>query len=482
MAVQVWIGEKPEHPNERRAIVSLAHGLDKLDGLYLILANFSVGGRTVDLVIVKHDAIFIIELKHCDGRVLGSVNGPWFVEGRNGERKRLNPGRKNPYNQVISYFHALTNFLNEHRREFLSAQKANDIDFRTCKRVVVIAPTIQEGSEIELDWKVELKGIDELPSYLITERSSEIELTDEEMLAIPELLHCTPWQEINAVIGGLIADPAAVAESVTAAAPATAIAAAPATAPAPTAAGVPATGAPVASNSAAAPASAISADTAVEGAPGSPQTLWQRAGSALQTTTGRIAAVMAALAAILALILVLRPAPPIPVADAPAASLAEITGVPTGAAGAVAAGASPAGCLWTGYKLVGKRYDSASRSWLSVAEGGSGAAAPEVVIALEQVSTCQDEIRLTWSVQNNSDRTVEFPLRNDNIRVSDSLGNIYQISDDHSTPQAVRVEPGDQQRGTAVAKRPFSRSATSLLVRLKEQPFGEASFVVSLEP
>ena len=53
MAVQVWIGEKPEHPNERRAIVALANGLERLDGLYLILANFSVGGRNVDLVLIK---------------------------------------------------------------------------------------------------------------------------------------------------------------------------------------------------------------------------------------------------------------------------------------------------------------------------------------------------------------------------------------------------------------------------------------------
>ena len=29
MAVQVWIGEKPEHPNERRAIVSLALDPDR---------------------------------------------------------------------------------------------------------------------------------------------------------------------------------------------------------------------------------------------------------------------------------------------------------------------------------------------------------------------------------------------------------------------------------------------------------------------
>ena len=53
MAVQVWIGEKPDNPNERKAIIGLANGLDRLEGLYVMLANFSVGGRAVDLVILK---------------------------------------------------------------------------------------------------------------------------------------------------------------------------------------------------------------------------------------------------------------------------------------------------------------------------------------------------------------------------------------------------------------------------------------------
>lgn len=462
MAVQVWIGEKPEHPNERRAIMALASGLDRLDGLYLLLANFSVGGRTVDLVIVKHDAIFIIELKHCDGRVLGSVNGPWFVEGRNGERKRLNPGRKNPYNQVISYFHALTNFLNEHRREFLSAQKANDIDFRTCKRVVVIAPTIQEGSEIELDWKVELKGLDELPAYLITERSSEIELTDEEMLVIPELLHCTPWSEVGAVLRGVLAEPGPnEAPLVEAMADAEAIDPLPPVTP---------------------PAEAVAPAEPVPVLPVVPRSLWQRSNDALRTTTGRIAAAMAALAVVLAAALLLRPAPSAPPADQPA-PLAEVSGVPTGDAAVWAAVGLESGCLWTGYQLVGKRYDNASSSWTSVAEGdATPGTAPEIVIALEKVSTCNNQIELTWSVQNNSERTVEFPLDSANIRISDGLGNEYAIDDDGSAPQAVRVAPGDQAQGTATVKRPLSHSATSLLVRLKDKPFGEASFVVSLQP
>ncbi|HMQ32956.1 MAG TPA: nuclease-related domain-containing protein, partial [Chloroflexaceae bacterium] len=384
MAVQVWIGEKPEHPNERRAIMALANGLHQLEGLYLILANFSVGGRTVDLVIIKHDAIFILELKHCDGRVIGSVNGPWFVEGRNGERKRLNPGRKNPYNQVISYFHALTNFLNEHRREFLSEQKANDLDFRTCKRVVVIAPGIQEGSEIELDWKVELKGLDELPAYLITERSSEIELTDDEMLAIPRLLHCTPWAEINTVLRGVVPDTGAMAdplESITVVESAVA-ARGPAPAGEPTAAPVP----PPPPVEPAAPAQAPAA---------SPRGLYGRARRALRTNTGMFAAAMAALAAVLALALFMRPVRAVPTPEGPA-PLLEVTGVPTGAVAAGAPGARAAGCSWSGRQPVGKRYDAASRAWTSVAEGaGAADLAPEVVVALEQVSTCDGQIELT---------------------------------------------------------------------------------------
>lgn len=461
MAVQVWIGEKPEHPNERRAIMALANALYQLEGLYLILANFSVGGRTVDLVIIKHDAIFIVELKHCDGRVIGSVNGPWFVEGRNGERKRLNPGRKNPYNQVISYFHALTNFLNEHRREFLSEQKANDLDFRTCKRVVVIAPSIQEGSEIELDWKVELKGMDELPAYLITERSSEIELTDDEMLAIPQLLHCTPWTEINTVLRGVVPDTGAMADPLEAITVVESVAAA----------------------QQAQLSEAAAAGPAREEAPPAepPGGLYARVRRALRTNTGIFAAAMATLAAVLALALFLRPVRAVPAPEGPA-PLLEVTGVPTGAVAAAAPGARSIGCSWTGRQLVGKRYDADSRAWTSVAEGGAGELAPDVVVALEGISACDGQIELTWSVQNNSDRPVEFPLSGENIRVSDGLGNEYPIDDGASKPEAVLVAPGAQERGTAVASRPLSSSATSLLVRIKDKPFGEASFVVALVP
>jgi hypothetical protein len=218
LSVQVWVGEIPEHSQEREAIVALARGLGRLDELYLVLANFTVGGQAVDLAIFKHNGGFVIELKHCDGRVIGGVNGKWQVLGANGEVHVINPDRRNPYNQVISYFYRLSNFLNQRRSEFLSEHRAAAVDFRTCKRLVVIAPSVHPESEIVLDWKVDLKGLDQLPTYLVTTTSSEIELSEEELLAIPGLLRCEPWRDVNLLVsedggaGLLEALPVAAAE------------------------------------------------------------------------------------------------------------------------------------------------------------------------------------------------------------------------------------------------------------------------------
>ena len=451
MAVQVWIGEKPEHPNERRAIMALANGLNRLDGLYLILANFSVGGLNIDLLIAKQDAIFIIELKHCDGKVFGDVNGPWFVESSNGERKRLNPGRKNPYNQVIAYFYRLTNFLNDNRKEFLSAHKAETVDFRTCKRVVVIAPTIQEGSTIALDWKVELKGLDELPSFLVTERSSEIDLTEQEMLAIPELLHCTRWKEVNDLLDGVLpvwdgavdpADPPPAAE------PEPAPPVVPIETPA-----TPSVPAPV---------------------------LWQRARGALRTTTGRLAAGMAALALVLATVLLLRPVREVPAASQGVAPLVVSTSEAAGGNGAGGVAQRPASCVWNGFQSVGKRWDENEGHWLTVGPDSSNAPA-DVVVTLEQVDFCGDRIALHWRVRNNSADVVAVPLTSETVDVLDSLHNDYRVADDQSLPRELAVQPGQQAQGLAVVPQPVSQSAITLKVTLKNAAFGDTSWLVCLE-
>lgn len=459
MAVQVWIGEKPEHPNERRAIVALANGLERLDGLYLILANFSVGGRAIDLVILKEDAIFVIELKHCDGKIFGGVNGSWFIESANGVRKRLNPGRRNPYNQVISYYYSLINFLNEHRSDFLSPNRASSIDFRTCRRVVVIAPTLQEGSSVEIDWKVDLKGLDELPTYLVTERSSEIELSEDEMLAIPRLLNLTRWREVNELIAGVLpnwdatpSDPAPHQVLPVAQPPEP-----PPTAPQP---------------SEPAPSSA-------------PAGLAERATALLRRWPGRVAATLASLALVLALVFVLRPTTQaFPAIDQPAPLLS--TSQPGPGAGGVGPAAVVAAerCVWSGFQPVGRRQAAQPGTWENVgAIGAAPALSPDVIVTLEEVSFCDGQITMTWSLQNNLDNeTITLPLTNENIAVRDELGHEYVVVDELSRPREVRAAPQSQERGTAVIDRPASLNAATIRITLKDEPFGEAIWLVPLRP
>jgi len=451
VAVQVWIGEKPEHPQERRAIVALANGLQRLDGLYLILANFSVGGRNIDLVIIKQDGIFIIELKYCDGKIFGDVNGPWFVEGSNGERKRLNPGRKNPYNQVISYYYSLINFLNENRPRFLSSQKAASIDFRTCRRLVVIAPVIQDGSQVETDWKVDLKGLDELPAYLVTERSSEIDLTEEEMLAIPELLHCTDWSEINTVLVSAGGRTAAEEES----APVVAVL------PQQTATIVP-------------DAVVAVAEPGIQKRPILREWL-------VRTWSGRavLSLSLLTLALVVALTFALWPVSRPPIADQPG-PMTVSTSLPAGGADAGSVVESVS-CTWSGFQPVGRRRGVQPDTWETVGiDGVAQDLAPDVVVTLEEVAFCDGQISITWSLRNNTNNTtVSLPLDGENIIVRDSFGNQYPIAE--GRPSEIQAEPLSKSQGTAIITQPVNLSAATLVIQVKKLPFGEATWLVPVQ-
>lgn len=410
MSVQVWVGEIPEHPQEREALVALARGLARLDELYLILANFTVGGQAVDLAIFKRNGGFVIELKHCDGKVIGGVNGKWQVIDANGEVHIINPDRRNPYNQVISYFYRLSNFLNQHRADFLSEHRAAEVDFRTCKRLVVIAPYIHPESEIVLDWKVDLKGLDELPTYLVTTTSSEISLTEEELLAIPRLLRCEPWRDVNMLVSGEAWEQDVVAET-----------APPSTAATPTA----------------------------EAASAPPRPLWMRW------------PFWAGLASLLLIVLVaagfpsglwtavwawFNPTPAVTTTPTPFFPPPTPIVVPP-----------------TPTPLVEVVEQSVLRE--SAYAGG------EVIATLRKVEFLVDRLSLTWAVENHGTRPVRLPLTADNITIEDNIFNSYAVDESLSQPRVVVVPPGERVEGICTVPRPVSPDAITLRIYINGEPF-----------
>lgn len=415
MAVQVWVGEIPEHPQEREAIVSLARGLSRLEELFLIVANFTVGGQAVDLAVFKHNGGFVIELKHCDGRVLGGVNGRWRVIDANDEVHFVNPGRRNPYNQVISSFYRLSNFFNQHRRDFLSDHRAASVDFRSCKRLVVISPSIHPESEIVLDWKVDLKGLDELPTYLITATSSEIELTREELMAIPELLRCEPWNDVNLLVG----DEATVAEIHMG------------------------------------PASlevGLADDGVVEAAP----VVEEVVAPAARRWPRWLGVVAACLALIVVAGFWFGVLPAI-------RGRVEATVTPTATVTPMPTATQPPLPVPTQVTLI----EHVEQAVVRESESAGG----EVEVVLRTVEYQSEQIVLHWALVNNGVRPVFFPLTNRNVLIRDNVGNDYQVDVNLSEPRVLEAWPEQRVEGSCAVPRPVSPDAITLIVNVNRGPF-----------
>lgn len=436
MAVQVWIGEKPDNPNERKAIIALANGLDRLEGLYVMVANFSVGGRTIDLVILKPDAIFILELKHCDGKVFGSVNGPWKVVSKNGSTKQLNPGRKNPYNQVVSYFYSFTNFLNDHKTEIVSAQKATDVDFRAAKRVIVIVPTIEAGSQIDLDWKVQAKGLDELPTFLLTERSNGVELSDEELLRIPKLLHCEPWQELNDLIAGIM----------------------PPWDETPSELVLPPT------VRAGAPAAELGTQESA-----ATQHWWQPLLRQVNSWPGRVLTVF-----VLAAILMIGfSAAQLRLNDQTASGSPTVMpiptipdiGIPDNVNNGIAEVRQPA------YR----RWDLKQQKWLR-----TDAETADVIVTLETVNFNNGQIKIDWTVENRRRIAIRMALVSENITITDGQLSYLLDAPRSEPPGTLELEPGAKRSATVIVPQAVRSNAITLQITLLKQPFGETSWIVNV--
>lgn len=410
MAVQIWIGEKPEHPNERRAITQLASSLARLDGLYIIMANFSVGGRTIDVVVMKQEGIFVVELKHCDGKVIGDVNGPWFVENANKERKRINPGRKNPYNQVITYYYALTNFLNDHRQEIAGGRA---VEVRSVRRVVAIAPNLHPDSQIETDWKVQVMGLDALPVHVFTERSADMSWSDEELQRIPQLLNCTRWDEIENLVLSEIAPTSAT--------------------PVPR--------------------------------------VRPMISQLLSTWTGQALIAMSVLLVVVVLIFAFNTTgtrlvtlPAMPATVTPLRGNAGLLVSPNQL------------CDWRDLQTIA-RMRNTDGSWQSVSAGESA----DALLTLTQVRTCDGEIRIAFTVKNNTtDLEVRIPLDETHVQVRDSVGTDYQIAVVQSQPAVMQIMPGQSTDGVVVIDRSLHPNAVTLRVTLTDIAFGDASWLVPL--
>src|SRR5690606_36448373 len=129
MTTHVWIGREPAG-YEADALRRLRNALDAANVDTHLFASFQVGGHEIDLLVVKPDGIFLVELKRAGGPVVGAVNGGWKVLN-GGSESPLPGGRgENPYQQMLTQYRLLTEWLEAHKGDFLCAYAAQTTWFR----------------------------------------------------------------------------------------------------------------------------------------------------------------------------------------------------------------------------------------------------------------------------------------------------------------------------------------------------------------
>jgi hypothetical protein len=133
-------------------------------------------------------------------------------------------------------------------------------------------------------------------------------------------------------------------------------------------------------------------------------------------------------------------------------------------------------CDWRDVQTIA-RTRNADGSWQSVNAGESA----DALLTLTQVRTCDGEIRIAFTVKNNTtDLDVRIPLDEAHVIIRDSVGTDYQLAIGQSQPAVMQIMPGQKSDGVVVVDRGLHPNAVTLRVTLTDIPFGDASWVVPL--
>ena len=191
MTTEVWSGNKwpPQSASEQQALLDIYNYLQGQDDLFLMLAQFNPpSGNEIDLMIVKANAIFLVEQKHVGGKLRGGVEGKWIVIDPDGSETSL---PRNPFTQIKQNYWALNKWFEDTAPKISQGlARAEPPDYRrSIFSYIVITPTLQLAQPLNLPNYVTAVGLKEFLPALITRARQGFELTSQEMHHIPILLN-----------------------------------------------------------------------------------------------------------------------------------------------------------------------------------------------------------------------------------------------------------------------------------------------------
>ncbi|MFC1720042.1 NERD domain-containing protein, partial [Pseudomonadota bacterium] len=168
MTVEIYQEKDYETAHERyaaeRIITSLKEKFEHSNDLVVVLVDYNIRGKDVDLTILKNDAILIVELKEESEPFTATLNQWSTISGRNVGLSG------SPYSQVRRYRNLWRDELKQNGRNIRCLRGLHSTDFNRAtwhtKGVVAISPRLPDGvinqiSRADAPW-FQLCGEDEL--------------------------------------------------------------------------------------------------------------------------------------------------------------------------------------------------------------------------------------------------------------------------------------------------------------------------------
>ena len=165
--MRILIGQ-PAKGTEATALRRLFQTVKDFDGL--ILADFYIGPRQFDFILVLPQYTALIELKSLAGAAFGGQNGNWSIRDFTGE-KREYPGL-NPWSQAESQSKVLSDEMSRCQKTDRNLPAPlNGQFYREFETIACIYPTLHPDSRIEISsFKAKVMGYDDLLSSVTSQR------------------------------------------------------------------------------------------------------------------------------------------------------------------------------------------------------------------------------------------------------------------------------------------------------------------------
>jgi Nuclease-related domain len=162
---RILIGS-PLHGEEAAFLHTLTADLD-CDAL--ILANFVVGNRQIDFVVIVARFAALIELKNYRRPVFGAMNGEWHVHDAAGNV--VPDVRFNPYQQTLQEAYALSDAMRAYQRRNASVPAAaKSAYYRFFQSFVCIYPAIHTDSKVTKgDYRVRIRSYRDVLNAICTD-------------------------------------------------------------------------------------------------------------------------------------------------------------------------------------------------------------------------------------------------------------------------------------------------------------------------